>query len=216
MKKTFLYLSFVLALGLFLNACSAKNSDELYNLSANEWYELIISDLQKKDLEKADEHYNSMASEHAADPLLEPVLLILTNAHIDEEEYQIANFYLDEYSKKFGNSRNLDYIRYLKIKAKFDSFAQPNRNQALMLESIEEISTFLTNEPNPQYKLLSQTMLTKFNLANYYLEKNIAELYRKTGRDESYDVYKERLENSDFYNTEMIEPKLPWYRRIFE
>ncbi len=150
---------------VLLSACSIKSDEALYNLSANKWYEQIIKDLQNKDLEKADEHYNGMASEHVSDALLETTLIILAQAHMDEEEYQLAEFYLDEYNKKFGNSYNVDFIRYLRIKAKFDAFAVPNRNQALMLESQKEIHDFLKDYPYTKYEPLIQTMLTKFNLA---------------------------------------------------
>lgn len=170
MKKNFFL---CILLGILFSACSTKNDEGLYNLSANEWYKQIIKDLQDKDLEKADDHYNGMASEHIADPLLETTQIILAQAHMDEEEYQLAEFYLDEYNKKFGNSRNADYIRYLKIKAKFDAFAVPNRNQALMLESQKEIDSFLNDYPYTEYEPLVQTMLTKFNLAVFYLNDTI-------------------------------------------
>ena len=104
MKKNLLILSLIIT---FFTACSTKNKDELYNLSPSQWYAQIIKDLQDKDLEKADTHYSGMASEHIADPLLEPTLIILAQAHMDEEEYQLAEFYLDEYNKKFGNSKPL-------------------------------------------------------------------------------------------------------------
>lgn len=214
MKRIFII--FTIFLGLFFGACSSKKSDELYNLSAMEWYKQIIKDLQEKNLESADKHYTSMAAEHIADPLLETTLLILAQAHIAEEEYVLANFYLDEYLNKFGDSKNVAYIRYLKIKAKFDSFAVPNRNQALMLKSIEEIKEYNQNYPNAQYKELIETMLTKFNLAVFYLDGSIAELYQKLDRKESYEIYKQKLENSEFNNIDMIKPELPWYRKIFE
>lgn len=213
-KKKFLFIICVIT--VFISACSTKNSDELYNLSAREWYKQIIKDLQSKDLEKADNHYNGMASEHVADPLLETTLIILAQAHMDEEEYKIAEFYLDEYNKKFGNSRNADYIRYLKIKAKFDAFAVPNRNQALMLQSQKEIDDFLKDYPYTQYAPLVQTMLTKFNLAVFYLDETIADLYKRTDRKTSYEIYKNRLEESEFFHKSFIKPELPWYRSIFE
>lgn len=211
-KNIFLLLVSVI---LFI-ACSAKSDEDLYNLSAKAWYQQIIKDLQNRDLEKADEHYNGMASEHIANPLLETTLIILAQAHMAEEEYQLADFYLNEYNKKFGDSRNSDYIRYLKIKAKFDAFAVPNRNQALMLESQNEIDTFLKEYPYTQYEPLVQTMLTKFNLAVYYLDDTIADLYRRTKREESYEIYKQRLEENEFYKKSIIKPELPWYRSIFE
>lgn len=211
-KKFFLFI----LLGVLFSACSTKNNEGLYNLSANEWYKQIIKDLQDKDLEKADDHYNGMASEHIADPLLETAQIILAQAHMDEEEYQLAEFYLDEYNKKFGNSRNADYIRYLKIKAKFDAFAVPNRNQALMLESQKEIDSFLKDYPYTEYEPLVQTMLTKFNLAVFYLNDTIHDLYERTGHTQSAEIYQERLQESEFYHQSIIKPELPWYRSIFE
>ncbi len=211
-KKIFLFI----LLGVLFSACSTKNNEGLYNLSANEWYKQIIKDLQDKDLEKADDHYNGMASEHIADPLLETTQIILAQAHMDEEEYQLAEFYLDEYNKKFGNSRNADYIRYLKIKAKFDAFAVPNRNQALMLESQKEIDNFLKDYPYTEYEPLVQTMLTKFNLAVFYLNDTIHDLYERTGHTQSAEIYQERLQESEFYHQSIIKPELPWYRSIFE
>ncbi|EHY1194952.1 outer membrane protein assembly factor BamD [Campylobacter coli] len=202
--------------GILFSACSTKSDEGLYNLSASEWYKQIIKDLQDKDLEKADDHYNGMASEHIADPLLETTQIILAQAHMDEEEYQLAEFYLDEYNKKFGNSRNADYIRYLKIKAKFDAFAVPNRNQALMLESQKEIDSFLNDYPYTEYEPLVQTMLTKFNLAVFYLNDTIQDLYERTGHTQSAEIYQERLQESEFYQQSIIKPELPWYRSIFE
>ncbi|MDL0115222.1 outer membrane protein assembly factor BamD [Campylobacter felis] len=213
MKKNLLILSLII---IFFTACSTKNKDELYNLSPSQWYAQIIKDLQDKDLEKADTHYSGMASEHIADPLLEPTLIILAQAHMDEEEYQLAEFYLDEYNKKFGNSKNVDYIRYLKIKAKFEAFAVPNRNQALMLQSQQEIDNFLKEYPNTQYKPLVQTMLTKFNIAVFYLDSTIADLYNRTNRQQSYEIYQEKLQQSEFFKRSIIKPELPWYRAIFE
>lgn len=213
MKKNLLILSLIIT---FFTACSTKNKDELYNLSSSQWYAQIIKDLQDKDLEKADTHYSGMASEHIADPLLEPTLIILAQAHMDEEEYQLAEFYLDEYNKKFGNSKNVDYTRYLKIKAKFEAFAVPNRNQALMLQSQQEIDNFLKEYPNTQYKPLVQTMLTKFNIAVFYLNSTIADLYNRTNRQQSYEIYQEKLQQSEFFERSIITPELPWYRAIFE
>lgn len=206
----------IVCVAIFIAGCSTKDSEELYNLSAVQWYNQIIKDLQSKDLEKADTHYSGMASEHVADPLLKTTLIILAQAHMDEEEYEPAEFYLDEYNKKFGNSRDVDYIRYLKIKAKFDAFALPNRNQALMLKSQREIDTFLKDYPHTQYEALVQTMLTKFNLAVFYLDSTIADLYKRTGREESYEIYEHRLQKSEFFNKSIIKPELPWYRSIFE
>lgn len=208
-------LIFIAIVALLFAACSMKEN-EFYNLSAKQWYDIIIKDLQIRDLEIADEHYTSMASEHIADPLLENAQLILAQAHIDEEEYELADFYLEENAKKFGTSKNMDFIRFLQIKAKFKTFAQPNRDQGLLLKGMEQIDDFSIAYPDTKYDPLVQTMLSKFNLAIYALDENIASLYKRTDRDESYEVYTQRLEELDFAGVPMKKAKVPWYRWIFE
>ena len=202
MKRFSKFLAVVALLGLF-SGCAEKYT-ELYNLTPDEWYAQVIADIKDGDLEAADKHYVSMASEHVASPLLEQILLILAQAHANDEEYLMANHYLDEFAQ------------YLKIKANFDSFTQPNRNQKLMEDSVTEIEKFLYMYPNTEYKPLIETMLIKFKLALYFLDMQIADLYNRTGRDVSAKIYEQKLEESPFKNSDLIKPDVAWYRKLFE
>ena len=206
----------VFAAIVMLGGCSEKYT-ELYNLTPDQWYSEIIADIKNSDLESADKHYISMSSEHVASPLLEQILLILAQAHANDEEYLMANFYLDEYLKRYGDSGpRSEFAQYLKIKANFDSFSQPNRNQKLMQDSIAEIEKFLYIYPNTQYRPLIETMLVKFKLAIYNLDMQIADLYERTGRDESAQIYKEKVQASPLNDANIVLPQLPWYRKMFE
>lgn len=201
---------------LFVSGCAEKYT-ELYNLTPEEWYSQIITDIKDRDLESADKHYTAMSSEHVASPLLEQILLILSQAHASEEEYLLANFYLDEYIKRYGdNGSKTEFAQYLKIKANFDSFSQPNRNQKLMQDSINEIEKFLYIYPNTRYRPLIETMLTKFQLAIFHLNEQIADLYERTGREQSAEIYKQKIEESPLKDAQLIKPELPWYRKMFE
>ncbi|CAD7287938.1 Outer membrane protein assembly factor BamD [Campylobacter majalis] len=201
---------------LLFSGCAEKYT-ELYNLTPDEWYEQIIADIKARDLESADKHYVSMASEHVASPLLEQILLILAQAHADDEEYVLANYYLDEYIKRYGdNGKKTEFAQFLKIKANFDSFVLPNRNQKLMQDSINEIEKFLYTYPFTDFKPLIETMLIKFKLALYHLNMQIADLYRRTGKDVSAEIYEEKLSKSPLKDAELIKPDLPWYRKMFE
>lgn len=196
-------------------ACSEKYT-ELFNLTPEKWYSQIIQDIKSNELKAADNHYISFASEHIASPLLQEILLILAQAHMDNDEYVLANHYLDEYVKKYGNRDNLEFVGYLKIRANFESFANPNRNQKLLQDSISNIEVFLAMYPNTKFRPLVETMLMKFKLAEYSLNSEIYSLYERTGREESAQVYKEKLEKSPLFNMEIIPPRVPWYRKIFE
>ncbi|MBR8461993.1 outer membrane protein assembly factor BamD [Campylobacter sp. faydin G-140] len=211
--KFILSISFI----AMLVGCSEKASTELYNLTPDEWYAQIITDIKDSDLEAADKHYISMASEHVASPLLEQILLILAQAHANDEEYLLANYYLDEYIKRYGDGgAKTEFAQYLKIKANFDSFTQPNRNQKLMQDSVNEIEKFLYMYPNTQYRPLIDTMLIKFKLALYYLDLQIFDLYERTGRMVSAEIYQQKLDESPLKDANMIKPDLAWYRKLFE
>ena len=70
-------------------------------------------------MDKADSYYISLKSEHMRSPLMPTAILMLAHAHMNDEKYRLANFYLDEYSKRYGEGHNREYIEYLKIKASF-------------------------------------------------------------------------------------------------
>lgn len=211
LKKALLIISLLVFVG-----CGNKNDVELYNLSPEEWYSQILKDIQNSDLEEADKHYISFSSEHISSPLLEQMLLILAQANVNDEKYETANAYLDEYIRRYGTKEKIEFANYMKIKANFDSFSKPNRNQKLMQDSIAAIENFLKNYPTTQYRPLIETMLVKFKLAQYYLDTQIYSLYDRTDRQESATIYKEKLDVSPLNGVDMIEPTLPWYMRAFE
>lgn len=215
MSKFYKFIA-VLAFTAMISGCSTKKSDELFNLSPQAWYSQIIADIKDADLEEADKHYISFSSEHIASPLLEEITLILAQANVDEEKYTQANLYLDEYIRRYGTEEKIEYAKFLKIKANFDSFSKPNRNQKLMQNSIRELQKFIFEYPRSQYRPLADTMLVKLKLAEHKLNKEIKKLYERTGRDDSAEIYAHKIENSGLDDTDMIGAKLPWYREIFE
>lgn len=213
--RAFYIMAPVVVTVLLMSGCADKQ-EELYNKPALFWYELIVKDIKDQDLESADLHFTSMASEHVASPLLEETMLILAHAHIRDEAYAMANFYLDEYMKRYGNSAKVEYASFLKIRANFASFAYPNRNQQLLLDTIKETQVFVRRYPNSVYRPMVETILTKMQLGEFYLDQEIASLYERTGKTESASIYREKIEKSPLNEAQMIEPSLPWYRAIFE
>ena len=211
LKKALLIISLLVFVG-----CGNKNDVELYNLSPEEWYSQVLKDIKNSDLEEADKHYISFSSEHISSPLLEQMLLILAQANVNDEKYETANAYLDEYIRRYGTKEKIEFANYMKIKANFDSFSKPNRNQKLMQDSIAAIENFLKNYPTTQYRPLIETMLVKFKLAQYYLDTQIYSLYERIDRQESAVIYKDKLDVSPLNGIDMIEPTLPWYMRAFE
>jgi outer membrane protein assembly factor BamD len=207
--------SIILALFLF-NGCAQKNVKEVYNKPAMYWYGGIVKKIKEANLEEADNLYTSLSSEHVASPLLPEAMMMLAQAHMQEEEYLLANFYLDEYIKRFGTQKKSEYARYMKIKANFESFPNPNRNQQLLLDTIVQTKEFVVQYPKSEYRPLVETMLVKLELGEYFLTKNIADLYTRIDKPKAAKIYQDQFNNSIVKNAKMIKPNIPWYRSWFE
>lgn len=199
------------------SACSQK-SDKVreFDKPALYWYNKMIKEISTGYLEDADDTYISLESEHRNSPLLSTSLLVLANAHIDEEEYELANFYLDEYIKRFALSKNIDYVRYLKIKANFQGFVYDLRDQQLIEDTILQIQKFRKSFPRSPYTPLVNTMSARLYMAKATLDKEIADLYSRLDKQKAAEYYNEKVKKS-WVNPKEIEPvDIPFYRYPFE
>ncbi len=205
----------VASLVALISGCASKDK-EVFNMPATYWYEEIAKEIKAQDLEKADSRYTSLASEHIESPLLPDAMMMLANAHIQDEEYVLANFYLDEYLKRYGNKANADHVRYMKIKANYEAFPNPNRNQQLLLDTIVQTKDFLAKYPNSKFRPLAETILARLEMGEYFLNENIKDLYNRVDKPNAAELYDEKLKKSSLGDAKIIEPNVPWYRSWFE
>ncbi len=201
---------------LFATGCSTKDKTAIYNKPALYWYGQIIKEIKNQDLEKADDYFTSLSSEHVESPLLKTSMLMLANAHMQSEEYILANFYLDEYIKRYGDRENSEYAKFLKIKANFDSFSHPKRNQKLLIDTIASTKKFKITYPHSKYMPMVNTILVKLELANLQTSEEIASLYKRLDKQKASKIYDKKIANSTVKNANMIKPHIPWYRAWFE
>lgn len=205
------------AIAFLFTACSQKSeTTQEYDRPALYWYNKMIKQITNGYLEEADDTYTSLESEHRNSPLLPTALLILANGHIDEEEYQLANFYLDEYIKRYALSKNIDYARYLKIKANFQGFAYDLRDQQLIEDTISEIDEFKQTFPRSPYMPLVSTMSARLYMAKATLDAEIADLYKRLDKPKAAELYNEKVKESWIEPKEIEPVDVPFYRAPFE
>ena len=217
-KKILRTFSYSLIAGFIMisfQACSGKE-EQVFNKPAIFWYNEMIKSIDLYNLDKADDFYTSLNSEHKSSPLISTSLIILANAHVEEEEYELANYYLDEYLKRFAMSKNVDYVRFFKIKSKFLAFNAEFRNQKLVNEILLEINEYISKFPNSKYLPFVYTMSTRLEYAQVVFNQEIADLYERIDKPEASKFYEEKVNISKIDIKDIKKVVTPWYKSIFQ
>lgn len=194
MKKSLLI---AIAFAMLLGGClgdKEKVSD--YNKPALHWYKKIAESVSNGSLDKADEYYLSLKSEHMRSPLLPASIIMLANGHMDAEEYLMANFYFDEYNKRFATSDGREYADYMKLKSAFMGITDVNKDQKLILDTVANANKFTMRHPDSIYTPLVNTILVRLHMSQYLLNENIAALYDRIDKKNGAKIYREKNSNS--------------------
>ncbi|PAF43072.1 outer membrane protein assembly factor BamD [Helicobacter sp. 11S03491-1] len=202
----------VLLIGFFIG-CAKQNTE--YNKPAIYWYQGILKEIKFGNLEAADNYYSSLQSEHINSPLLPEAMLILGQAHMSEEEYILAEFYFDEYLKRYGTIQNADYIAFLKLQAHYYGFKNQSKDQEFISDTIQDLDNFVNKYPNSRYIPYVQYMQVKFILGQNELNKAIANVYKKQHKKEALNKYLDRIDEELEKETHPKPSHTPWYVVMF-
>ncbi len=214
-KKTVLssiVLVFVLA------GCAGGTTEDVkeFNKPALYWYKQIGKSISNNNMDKADAFYISLKSEHIRSPLMPTAILMLAHAHMNNEKYLLANYYLDEYNKRFGESDNREYIDFMKLKASFLGIKEVYKDQKLIMDSIQKAKTYLYRYPGSVYAPMVNTILIRLYMSQYLLNENIAALYDRTGKPEAAKIYREKNKGSMVEMADITPPKQGIIGKIFD
>jgi len=213
--KKILFLSSIITITVLFSACSSHEK-ALSDKSASFWYQKIIAYVSNANVSAADDAYSSLYSEHVSSPLLPQAMLLLAKSHAYYDEQVLAKYYLDEYLKRFGTSKEREYIAFLKVKMDFIAYRHPFRNQKFLDETIDSVTKFLSNYPDSYYKPSVKQMLLQLELGRESLKEEIVSLYDRLDKPKAAEYYrhKNRLKGIDM--KEVILPERSWLRNIFE
>jgi outer membrane protein assembly factor BamD len=176
----------VLAAGAFALGCAQK---DISNQSAEYWYRQVSEQIARSNIELAGDRYSSLLGEHSGSPLLAEATLMMAMAHLDAEEYLLANFYLDEYAKRFGATQNTERIAYLKLLSDYRGIKRALRDQKLALDAAEKTRAFVSRYGASDFKPFVAAINAKTRLFNHELSVKIADLYRRMGKEKAAKYY---------------------------
>jgi len=210
-KQTLLVLMFAT---LFLG-CSGKDTVKEYDQPALYWYQALVKEVASSNLDKADNYYISLRSEHMRSPLLPTATMILAQAHMEDQAYIMADYYLDEYLKKYASGEKVEQANFLKIKAAFLGIKDINKDQKLMIDTLNEVERFVKAYPGSSYLPVVQTLKVRLNMAQYMLNENIASLYSRIGKDEAAALYRDKNANSPLNIADIKAPEVGFVDSVF-
>ncbi len=205
-----------MVVALFLVGCAKDDEIAEFNKPALYWYKQIAKSISKESLDKADAYYISLKSEHIRSPLIPTAMMMLAHAHINAEEYLLANYYLDEYNKRFGTHNSQEYIDFMKLKASFLGVRDVYKDQKLIMDSISKATHYLDRYPNSSYSPLVNTILIRLQMSQYLLNENIASLYDRTGKKEASKIYRAKNSNSVVQLRDITPPQKGIVGKIFD
>jgi outer membrane protein assembly factor BamD len=205
-----------MALLFLMVGCGEKSEVSEFNKPALYWYTKIEKSISRSNLDQADNFYISLKSEHLRSPLLPTAILMLAHAHMANEEYLLAQFYFDEYSKRFGQERNHEYIEFMKLKASFLGVRDAYKDQTLIMKTMQQAKRYLLRYPESEYRPLVHTILVRLEMSQYLLNENIASLYERTGKPDAAEIYREKNEDSMIEMLDIQAPKKGMLEKIFD
>ncbi len=215
MKINIKKITALLLLTLFIVGCSNKDAVNEYDKPALYWYQSIVKEVASSNLDKADNLYISLRSEHTRSPLLPTATMILAQAHMEDQAYIMADYYLDEYLKKYASGSKIEQAKFLKIKAAFLGIKDINKEQKLMLDTLANVNKFAKNYPNSIYLPIVNTIQVRLQMAQYMLNENISSLYHRLGKEKASEIYKNKNKNSPLNMTDIKAPKVGFFETIF-
>lgn len=211
-----IFLPFLLVSTLMFSGCSSDDEAVLSNKSANFWYQKMVHSIGSSNLDKADDYYSSLQSEHVQSPLVPQAMLMLSKAHANFDELILSQYYLDEYLKRFGDTKEREYVEFLKVKLAFLNYRHPLRNQDFLNETIKTIETFSSKYPHSLYEPLVSNMLLRLELGRDQLKGEIASLYTRIDKPKAATFYRTKERLTDINQSDIEKPDVFWLRALFE
>ncbi len=215
MKAVKIVLMAVVMWGL-LAGCAKDESVAEFNKPALHWYKKIGESIGRGNMDKADAFYISLKSEHMRSPLMPTAIMMLAHAHMNDESYLLANYYLDEYSKRYGGEKSQEYTAFMKLKASFLGVKDVYKDQKLIMDSIANAQKYLLRYPESRYAPLVNTLLVRLYMSQYLLNENIAALYDRTHKPEAAKIYRAKNSHSVVEMIDITPPKKGIIGKVFD
>jgi len=141
--------------------------------------------------------------------------MFLSQAHMEDQAFIMADYYLDEYLKKYASGSKIEQAKFLKIKAAFLGIKDINKDQKLMIDTLSDVDSFVSKYTSSIYLPVVQTIRVRLHMAQYMLNDNIARLYARTGKDKAAEIYRAKNQKSPLNIADIKAPEVGFLDSVF-
>jgi len=191
---------------LFL-ACSHKANKEIK--TSLQIHQKLKKDINSVLLDDADNDFMDLEANYPSSPYIKSDLLILSLAHLKNEEFDLAKFYLNQYEKRYASIKEIPWCEYQKIKITFLKYQNAFTNQKELLDLKKSCENYKLKYPNSIFLPEVNTIYIKTLLTINYLNDKINKLYKKMDKPKAAKKFKTELPKNS------LPPHIPWYKKLF-
>ncbi len=205
-----------MAFAFLFVGCTSDDEVAEFNKPALYWYKKIGNSVVNGNMDKADAYYISLKSEHMRSPLMQTAIMMLAAAHMNNEKYLLAHYYLDEYNKRFSHPNSHEYVEFMKLKATFLGVKDVYKDQNHIMNGIANANTFIARYPGSEYAPLVNTILIRLHMSQYMLNENIAALYDRTDKPDAAKIYRDKNKGDILERSDIEAPEQGIIGKIFD
>lgn len=196
----------IIPLAVFLGCSNKELAPESTPLGI---HNQIYKAVNNGNLDTADNFLLDLEASFPGSVYIKDDLLILYYAHLKQEDYQLAKFYLDQYEKRFATPKEIPWCEYQKIKIDFISYDNAYTNEQKLINLINECKSYKLRFKDSNFLPEVNTIYVKALLTKKYLNDKIYNLYKKEGKEKAAEKYKTTIPK------ESTPPHIPWYKKLF-
>ena len=182
---------------VILNSCSGVNNPTLDKnkniISINndkKIYNSIYENIAHKNLDAADDAYIKLKTNYENSQYLNSAADTLAVVHMQNGEYILANFYLQEALE--ANSGD-EFAKFLLVKNQFLAADKNSRDLNYMNRSLKALKVN-QNLVYGDYAILANSMLTRVKLEMAWKNSQIGNLYKRLNKENAVNIYRQKVE----------------------
>ena len=173
------------------------------NSNQNLIYSKIIENIQKSNLDSADDSYIELKTSSEDKQLIAEAATNLAIAHIAKGENILANFYIQE-ALQYNPSSEM--LRFLLVKNQFLAAAKSSNETTYLQKALDALKSNRSLVSDYDYAVLAGSMLTRVELSVALNNQDVSRLYQRLNKADASTFYKEKATILGIDSSEIVRP----------